>query len=869
MSLVSQRNLAGGELAPSLYSRVDTIKYQTGLKTCKNFYIQKSGGVANRPGTTFIGEVKDSTKLVRLIPFIFNAEQTYVLEFGDLYMRVILNGAYVVEAAKTITDITQAAEGVVTATAHGFENGDDVYINDLDAGMSELNGVTVIVSDKTTDTFKMKYQDGTYVDTSGFSAYVSAGLASRIYTKTTVWDQYEIHDLQFVQSGDVITIVHPDFFPQDLSRLDHDDWTLADKNLEPLAEIPQNVTFSTSAGTPQFSYRYIITTVAEDTYEESLPGESITTLGGAEPANSTPHLVDWDTVSTAAYYNVYVARSGHVGFIGAATTSSFRNNGITPDFSKTPPVANDYMTPAEAHIKPACVAYSQQRLMFGDNDYQGGVYQPEEIIGSRTGRYSNFTISLPLQADDAIKFRMAGRQVNQIRHILDLNKLLIFTSGGEYAVEGGAGGAVTPTDINLKQYSYNGAAKTPAPVVIDSTALYVQDRGAIVRDLAFDYTVDGYRGNDLTVFSWHLFEGKTIVDWAYQKTPNSVLWVVLDDGTMLSLTYIREHQIWGWTRHDTDGLFEKVTVIPEGSEDSVYFVVKRTIDGRSVRYVERMNSRVVDDPKDMIFMDCALSYDGRNGDSSHTMTITQLGGGWEGESLALTCSVGFFKSSDVGNKIQVYGPTGDLVIFTIDSYQDTQNVFCTANKTIPENMRAVALSEWVRAVDTIRGLRHLAGKDIAVLGDGYVVGSPNNADVTTVTVSDDGVVELDDCYGVIHFGLPYISDIETLTIDTPNGESLIDKKMLVQDVYMQVEKTRGLFAGPRPPTGEDPVENLFEAKIRDEESYDEPVALKTGVIDIKINSDWNNNGRTFIRQIDPLPAHIAGISIGGLMPFRG
>lgn len=89
MSSIMQKAFSGGEIAPALYSRTDISKYYTALKTCRNFYVMRHGGVTNRPGSKFIGEVKDSAKAVRLIPFVFNNSQTYMLEFGDQYMRVI------------------------------------------------------------------------------------------------------------------------------------------------------------------------------------------------------------------------------------------------------------------------------------------------------------------------------------------------------------------------------------------------------------------------------------------------------------------------------------------------------------------------------------------------------------------------------------------------------------------------------------------------------------------------------------------------------------------------------------------------------------------------------------------------------------
>src|SRR5688572_3344191 len=131
MSTLTQRSFARGEISPSLYARVDTVGYATGLRTLKNSLVMRHGGATNRPGTLFVGEVKDSTKKTRLIPFKFNADQTYMLEFGDQYMRVILDGAHILETAGVITGITQANPAVVTVTAHGYSNGDVVQLTDI------------------------------------------------------------------------------------------------------------------------------------------------------------------------------------------------------------------------------------------------------------------------------------------------------------------------------------------------------------------------------------------------------------------------------------------------------------------------------------------------------------------------------------------------------------------------------------------------------------------------------------------------------------------------------------------------------------------------------------------------------------------
>jgi Ubiquitin-activating enzyme E1 FCCH domain len=882
MSLLSQRNLAGGELAPALYSRVDTVKYQTGVRQARNYTIIRSGGMQNRPGSSFCGETKirDGVSKVRLIPFVFNNDQTYMLEFGEVYMRVIKDGAYVLNTTvRAITAITQASEAVVTSNAHGYANGDEIYIYGV-VGMTELNGQNFIVSDQTANTFKIKYLDGDYVDSTAFTAYSSAGSVQEIYEIATPYAYEDLADLQYSQSADVLKIAGGyDYDLQDVTRTGDAAWAIADSQLVSNSSPGAFPTTAPGAGTVY--HEYLVSSIDANGQE----GPPVAVNGGG--ANylaatvAAPHNIDWTPVADpdAVSYRVYlsynpggsIATGGPYGLIGTTSGTSFRNTGFSPDYDQSW-WYGDYVD----YLKPTVVAHVQQRLALANNDRTfggspvGAGLQPEEILLSRVGSTTNFRRSVAASSseDSTVRIRMAGRQINEIRHIVDLNKVVVFTAGGEYALEGGANGIVTPFDINLKQYSYNGASKR-SPIVIDSNALYIQARGSIVRDFGFDYAVDGYRGNDLTTFASHLFDGYEILDWAYQKTPNSIVWAVRDDGKLLSLTYIREHQIWGWTTHDTDGLVENVACIPEGNEDALYIVVKRTIDGRTARYVERLNTRFIDDPDDMIFMDSTLTYDGRNTDLSHTLEITSLSGWTHEDQQNIESSTAYFTAASVGEKFHIRDADGVLCIFTVESFFDTQNVVVRTDRDVPAAMRATPLTTWTRAVQTVKGLRHLEGKAVSILADSNVIASPNNPDVVTYTVTN-GQVTLDDCYGVMHIGLPYISDIETLSIDNPGGESVIDKKMAINKVFVHVEKTRGLFAGTEAVAddADTAIDGLVEFKTRDLEEYDESIGLLTGFMDVVTEATYNNHGRVFLRQIDPLPATILAIHPAGEIPFK-
>lgn len=862
MSTMSQRSFTGGEISAALFARVDQTKYQTGLKTCRNFFIMRHGGVTNRPGSQFISEVKDSSQRVRLIPFAFNTEQTYILEFGNQYIRIYRQRSQAYDRTLSVTGITQANPAVVTSLDHGISNGNEIHLSEIQ-GMTELNDQNFKVTGVTPDTFELNTRLGVTVNSTGFSAYTSSGTLNRVYTLTSPYLEADLSTLQYTQSADVLTIVHPNYAPRELTRsgLTHTVWTLTPIEFKPKTVAPTGLSATLgSAGLHTFKYQ--VTAVDATTREESL-GSSVFTLSSAGTASGTaPHTISWAAVPNASEYNIYRESNGIYGFIGIAGTSPFLDVGLTAETSDSVPTVRNPFSGVDKY--PGAVAYVQQRLLLA-----GSTSEPETVHGSRTGHFKNFTTSVPTQDDDAFSFTMAGRQVNRVRHLLDLGKLITFTTAGEWAIDGDQAGIIKPGEVNPKQYSYNGSTTLP-PIVIGGNALYVQARGSIVRDLGYSSESESYRGSDLTVFSAHLFDGYQLIDWAYQQIPHSIVWAVRSDGTLLGLTYVREHQLWGWHRHDfPGGVVENVASVGEGDEDAVYLVIKREINGETRRYIERLSQRRVDDIRLATFTDSHLSYDGRNQDTSHTMILT--GGTTWGhyDGITIESSTSFFKDSDNGNEIHFNSSDG-LLKFRIMDVASPTEALGQALRTVPEELRNIETSSWARAVDEVSGLWHLEGERVSVLADGFVVSSPLNAAYESVTVSGGRVV-LDHAYSVIHVGLPYVSDLESLDLDTAQGETIADKKKRVSHLSVHVEASRGLFAGTKAPSDDavDPLEGLYELKMRDEENYSDPVRVSTGVVSLLIEPQWNFQGRIFIRQIDPLPLSVLSLLPEGQFPFRG
>lgn len=493
---------------------------------------------------------------------------------------------------------------------------------------------------------------------------------------------------------------------------------------------------------------------------------------------------------------------------------------------------------------PAEVEFYADRLCFASTRRQ-----PQTLWMSKAGSYIEFGRTVPLLDTDAITLTINARQVNAIKELVPLSDLLVMTTSAEWRLTTGADEVVAPGKSGFKPQTFYGTAGMSAQVVGD-TAIFVQGRGNIVRDLGFEFTKDGYAGNDLTIYASHLVEGFQVVDIAYQQAPYSCVWIVRDDGALISLTYVREQEVVGWALHWTDGAFESVCTVPEGDANAVYVTVRRTINGVSRVYLERLAARDLLDQRDAFFVDSGLTYDGR--DRPGTQTVTG-GVDWDpNEVLTMTASVATWTgASDVGDIVRLIIRTstrvdGELVTteedhrFLIIGYGNATTVEVRALGDVPTAFRNTAIAEWELQRDTMAGLGHLEGKTVSVLADG---------NVQAQKVVTAGAITLDRPAAVVHVGLPYTALIESLDINVPGQETVRDRPKLINRVALLVKDTRGLFSGPD-------LATLDEFKMREFEPYDQSIGLADGVIDVNVTATWDKNGRFVAVQTDPLPATI-------------
>lgn len=740
------------------------------------------------------------------------------------------------------------------------------------------------------------YQNGSQVQLSGAP-----------YTISTPYLNADLATLQFAQSADVVTIVHPNYAPMELKRLGATNWTLTNLVFFSNGTVYPSVTSVTgTSGTPSPWAQYVVTGVTANGEEGSLWAFAATpaTMGALALATATtPITLQWTApVTPVSYYKIYVCTqkaiggppysNSALGYIGNTPDLNFTDNGIIPDFTNAPPLFPFNLFGSTGNY-PSTVGFAQQRRYFGATDDN-----PLLFVGSVPGDFSNFDSHVTSQDSDAIIASVAGEEVNSIQHIVELKFMLLLTAGAEIYVQGNGSGVVTPSGINASTQSQYGCSPL-RPLKAGDVLIFNQALGSFVRDFAFDFAIDGYRGNDISIFAAHLFEGYTLVDWCYQKVPDSIIWAVRSDGVLLSCTYIREQQVLAWTHHDfTNGFVENICSIPENGEYAVYVSVRRVVNGTTVRYIERLSSRIwqgpaaavaagtanaIGDPIDAAFCDCYAQYDGRNTGST-TMTLTASGGfvtdgtAYQ-QQLTLTASAPYFgggQTAQVGDQIFLQDAQwissqwkdGNQIRLTIQSIGSSTVCTVTPSGAVPAEFQALPISIWARAVQTVSGLDFLPGQQVSVWADRFVVGSPLNRRVTpTYTVSAGGTLTLDKPYSVIYVGLPMTQDVETLDLETYFGETIMGRRKRMAGLTGYLLNTRSFYAGSENPdsneqnTTGDPLFQLSPLRRGiSQEIYDEPPEMITSQDYIITTARWNKGGRIFMRNVDPVPWTLLAVS---------
>lgn len=644
-----QSSFAGGLYGKHLLGRDDLKQYSIGAQEMTNFFPYSYGGFSRRPGTQFINECKYPDKKVRLVPFIYSDDIAFILEVGDKYIRVYRDGGIVLDGDAPVEVETDYGENDLGKMKF-IQSADRMYIchpdhpvmtlsryADIDWRLGPYKNKRGPFREQNTEdiTITPSAQSGEDVTLTASADVFTEGMVGSLIrisydvysqtVKSTLGKEEESEAIMCNGNWD-IRVTAPTKCTMELQQSNDNKQTWNTIKNYQMTDTG-TAAFTDSGNVDHFCYLRLKVTEASGSGGCTLSADPFVADGFAEITEYvSPTEVKCSVYSDENDYDWGFAYKDPTKYWSLGAWSA----------------ENGY---------PQTASFYQDRLFFGATKKD-----PLTIWGSQTGNYDDFFSHTTPEDDDGVSFSLTSNQVNRPISFISLSSLLAFTSSSEWVIRSGASNAsITPSSISAVQQSSEGISDVD-PILINDRALFVTRTGNFVRDMAYDYSTDSYRGNDQTLFNRDIFEGYSIVSWCAQISPDNIIWACRNDGKLLSFTYIWNQEVNSWAIHETKGCFESCASIPGDMQNEVYFAVKRTINGQTKRYIEMLSHKSTD-MRHLPYMDSWLSYSGDPVDTLHGLDHL------EGETVQVLANgsyIGDFTVND--GSITIPSDASDVVV---------------------------------------------------------------------------------------------------------------------------------------------------------------------------------------------------------------
>lgn len=970
MADIPQVAFIRGEASRIAAARTDEAFYANAVALAQNFFVRAEGALSNRPGLQFVAQCITATAYGSyLAPFIYNNQQSYLCEFAAGSISVYAQGVLIengisnsyaaadlpnlrwAQSADTLNVVVSTQQPMqlkrvtptsFTFTAPTFLNGpfQDVntdgttymyasgsqgtvtiycsspiftaqHVGALISIQEQFLGAITAWEPTSVLTHGGASAIGMYIRSNGKIYQCVAATPSTGNTDTGQFEPVHTSGTQWDGTGQLIQGASADFqgvawqyvsngtgIAQITAYIDSQHVTaVVQSHKGVVSAFPPTV-----VGAP-------VTVIGPFTFNGDGSTKTFSPLTGATSTDPNQFLVTVGGVfQDPSLYSIsgtsIVFNSAPPVGTGNIVVKQVTGQGSGISQIKGLPISTYWALGAFSQIQgyPAVACYFNDRLV-----YAGTQLQPQTLFTSRVSDYLNFGVSNPQVDDDGITATINARRENPIVDLMPLNDLLTGTASTIWRIAHSTSvGAITPSDISLLPQNFYGQQPV-ASVQTGDTVIYVQWGGRKIRDLVYQFMYDKFLGTELTVFARHMFPyGTTAQRLAFAPEPFGLLFVVRSDGVLCVCTYLPEQQVIAWTRYTTQGFFEDVQVVPENGSFTVYVIVRRTVNGATVRYIEKFAPREYATPQDAFFVDSGLTYDGRN-TSTTTMKVTG-GTTWLANdigTLTASSSSGWagFQSTDPGNSNAIWlyqtftfvdsvgsSTTGmlasavtpgsyvflfadgesrgvtvaadgvtvtwpaalaDLTILTATLRSRLQITAATSTTVasvkfldpVPAALQGAAVSNWTFARTNFSGLTNLTAATVSVFADG--------AALPQQVVSSTGTITLPSAGGVVHVGLPYACRIKSLPFNVQGASPIRHRQKTSHRASIIVDQSTSLFAGPD-------FTNLREMVVRQFESYGQPVSPHTGVVHVQLETEPDDDAAFCVQHTDPVPLTILG-----------
>ena len=605
---ISQLAFTTGEVSPDVSSRFDLEQYKSALLEAENVVIRPYGAVAKRQGSQYVGQVKYSDKPTRLFEFTTNTNNSFMLEFGHLYIRVWRNGEY------TNLEINTPFEDEIINDLNIIQSGDVMFIcsgkypiqtlsrySDTDWRMSAYKLTEQPYDEINTD-------NGHILTVNGDTITSTKDLFTQDMVGSVIQIAYYIEAVHTSKTGEA---VEKKYGAGRFSKYEKTVYNNIDYNIERFSTDVELSWKFTTHGTWEGTVKIQISNNDGQTWKDyrtytSKSDYNVTDSGKIEAGARLKYISDIQKGSVNCDLSILPFMQ-----YGVVEITSIEN-GKTAKVN----ILNGIKEGEPSHkwklgswnrgsgYPKLCTFYQDRFVVAATNK------KPNYIWMSRTGDYPNFGVEKvegTITDDSAITLPVINRKMCEIRHLIPANDLIILTSGNEWIVSGDK--TITPTNCNLKTQTQRGALSCE-PQFIGNRCVFVQERGGTVRDMGYSYESDNYTGQDLTLFVKTRVRGYLTITSAYAQDPDSIIYYIRNDGEINCLTYIPEQKVYGWSHFVTNGKYLYCESVSEGEQDSLYTLVERTLQGKKVKCIERMVPLYSDGVN--VFLDCYVEFKSSN-----------------------------------------------------------------------------------------------------------------------------------------------------------------------------------------------------------------------------------------------------------------
>lgn len=598
---ISQLAFTTGEVSPDISSRFDLEQYKSALLEAENVVIRPYGAVAKRQGSQYVGQVKYSDKPTRLFEFTTNTNNSFMLEFGDKYIRVWNYGIY------TGIEVTTPFTSDILFDLNCNQSGDVMFICSGKYPIQTLSRYSD--TDWRMSTYKLTEQpydeinmdNGHTLTVNGDTITSTKDLFTQDMVGSVIQIAYYVEAVHTKSAGEVVEKKVKRYMQAQTIEKTYNN---INYNVGAFSTDTELSWKFTTHGTWEGTVKLQISNNDGQTWKDyrtytSKNDYNVTDTGKIEAGARLKYVSDIKSGSVNCDLSIMpFTQYGIVEIKSVTDAKNAKVNVLNGIKEGEPSYQWKLGSWNRGRGYPKLCTFYQDRFVVAATDSK-----PNFIWFSRTGDYPNFGVEKvegTITDDSAITLPVINRKMCEIRHLVPANDLIILTSGNEWIVRGDK--TITPTNCNLKTQTQRGALSCE-PQFIGNRCVFVQERGGTVRDMGYSYESDNYTGQDLTLFVKTLVKGHLAVTSAYAQDPDSIIYYVRDDGQLNCLTYIPEQKVYGWSHFVTNGKYRYVESVAEGEQDTIYFVVDRVINNKSVKCIERSIPLYTEDNSD-VFLDC-------------------------------------------------------------------------------------------------------------------------------------------------------------------------------------------------------------------------------------------------------------------------